>query len=136
MHFQLSAGQRSRVAPLYLEGYIGASHPQACFPLSFNFGPIRILIFVACVLAFWFLDGFESTVTREDGTRILLGAAWIRCLAMFFVGAVAVSLVDHYIGTMEPQNLRLVYIFIGVVLMVGAYLLLSSAKTHLMTTSS
>jgi hypothetical protein len=99
--------------------------------MSFNFGPVRLIIFVVCVLVFWFFSGFENTVPGEEGTRVALGGAWIRPLIMYFVGAVGVSFIDHYIGTLERQNLRLVYLIGGTVLMVGAIVMLRSAKAAL-----
>ena len=99
--------------------------------MSFNFGPVRLIIFIVCVLVFWYFKGFESTVVDHEGSRIALGGAWIRPMIMYFVGAVGVSFIDHYIGTLERQNLRLVYLIGGTVLMVGAIVMLRSAKTAL-----
>ena len=99
--------------------------------MSFNFGPVRLIIFIVCVLVFWFFKGFENSVPDEEGARIELGGAWVRPMIMYFVGAVGVSFIDHYIGTLERQNLRLVYLIGGTVLMVGAIVMLRSAKAAL-----
>lgn len=96
--------------------------------MSFNFGPIRLIIFIVCVLVFWSFKGFEGTVVDAEGTRHALGGGWVRPMIMFFVGAVGASFIDHYIGTLERQNLRLVYIIGGTILMVGAIVMMRSAK--------
>jgi hypothetical protein len=99
--------------------------------MSFNFGPVRLIIFVVCVLVFWFFKGFENTVPGEEDTRIALGAEWVWPLVMYFVGAVAVSFIDHFIGTLERQNIRLVYLIGGAVLTVGAIVMLNKANVAL-----
>lgn len=99
--------------------------------MSLNFGPVRLIIFVLCILVFWFFKGFENTVPGEEGARVDLGSEWVWPLIMYFVGAVAVSFIDHYIGTLERQNLRLVYLIGGTILMVSAIVMLRSAKTAL-----
>ena len=99
--------------------------------MSFNFGPVRLIIFIVCVLAFWFFQGFENSVVDQEGVRQALGGGWVRPMIMFFVGAVAVSFIDHYIGTLERQNLRLVYLIGGTLLMIGAIVMLRSAKAFI-----
>ncbi|MEZ0275359.1 MAG: hypothetical protein ACAH88_10680 [Roseimicrobium sp.] len=99
--------------------------------MSFNFGPVRLIIFIVCVLVFWFFKGFENTVPGEEDTRIALGAQWVWPFVAYFVGAIAVSFIDHYIGTLERQNIRLVYLIGGTILMVGAIVMLNKAKDAL-----
>ncbi|WP_147263638.1 hypothetical protein [Roseimicrobium gellanilyticum] len=89
---------------------------------------MRLIIFIVCVLTFWAFKGFENTVPGEEDTVIELGSEWVWPLIMFFVGAIAVSFIDHYIGTLERQNIRLVYLIGGAILMVGAIVLLNKAK--------
>lgn len=96
--------------------------------MSINFGPLRLITFVICVMAFWALDGFVNTVPDADGHPVSLGGAWVRPLLMFFLGAVMVSFVDHYIGNVERQNLRWLYLLVGVGLMVGSYYMIKAAK--------
>lgn len=96
--------------------------------MSFNFGPVRLIIFVVCVLAFWAFKGFENTVPGEEGTMVEVGNQWVWSLIMFGVGAIAVSFIDHYIGTLERQNIRLVYLIGGTILMVSAIVVLNKAK--------
>jgi hypothetical protein len=104
--------------------------------MSFNFGPVRLVIFIVCVLVFWALKGFENTVPGEDGAMVEVGNQWVWSLIMFFGGAIAVSFIDHYIGTLERQNIRLVYLILGAILMVSGVMLLNKAKAALAVVAS
>jgi hypothetical protein len=43
-------------------------------------------------------------------------------MLMFISGATCASVVDHYVGTLDRSNIRLLYIIVGVVLMTAASL--------------
>lgn len=42
------------------------------------------------------------------------------CVILFVTGAVSVSVVDHFVGTLDRSNLRIIYIAVGLALMIGA----------------
>ena len=90
--------------------------------MEFNLSPSRIGLFVACLAFFWLLGGFEFVAHTDgyhDSRRV--AKAWGYCIAMFVAGAGCVSLVDHLVGTLDRSNIRLLYIIVGIVLMVGSY---------------
>ena len=75
--------------------------------MSLNFSPIRLVILVVCVLVFYYGGAFSLPANAE----------WIRTALVFGLGMIAVSVIDHRIGLMEPVNIRWIYIILGVVLM-------------------
>lgn len=75
--------------------------------MSLNFAPIRLIILVVCVLVFYYAGGFSLPANAE----------WIRTSIVFLLGMVAVSVIDHRIGLMEPVNIRWIYLILGVALM-------------------
>ncbi len=87
-----------------------------------NFSPLRLLILGLCLAGFWLYGGFESPLEglAFEGSAHRASRGWVACIAMFLVGAVLVSVIDHYAGTMEPTNLRPLHIVLGVLLMGGA----------------
>jgi hypothetical protein len=98
--------------------------------MTYNFGLYRLALFGACVALFFLLGGFDRPQYPEDSlmSPSQVNKGWMWCVIMFLVGAGSVSLVDHYVGLMEPANLRLVYIIIGVLLMAGAFMWQRSLK--------
>ncbi|WP_038170522.1 hypothetical protein [Verrucomicrobium sp. BvORR106] len=99
--------------------------------MSFTFAPLRLLILLVCLGAFYAFGGFDVPIPPEEGYHVpaKVKQAWLRCVLMFVVGAVSVSLVDHHVGLFEPTNLRIIYVIIGLVLMIGAGLWLNALKT-------
>ncbi len=87
--------------------------------MDFNFDLRRLLLFAALLAGFALLGGFsQPELSPESMHRAAqVHKAWFYCMALYVVGAAAVSLVDHWTGTMEPLNLRLLYIILGVLLM-------------------
>lgn len=98
--------------------------------MSFTFTPLRLLILAVCLAAFYFLGGLTPPKVSPDGYHrpAKVRSAWVRCTAMFVVGAVSVSLVDHRVGLFEPTNLRILYVILGLVLMGGSLLWLNALK--------
>ncbi len=94
--------------------------------MSFNFGWGRLLTLGICLLVFWLLGGFDFP--DVEGSQHRLRQAWLRWVALYVVGAVNVSLIDHKAGTMDPTNLRFAYILLGSMLMLGGVLLSRSAQ--------
>jgi hypothetical protein len=94
-----------------------------------NFSPPRLAIFAACLAIFWWMGGFSIEID-PDGIRDpgKVERAWRYCVMLFVAGAACVSLVDHHFGTIERSSLRIVYIIIGVLLMVGSSLWLQGLK--------
>jgi hypothetical protein len=90
--------------------------------MEFNFSPLRIGILLVCLLGFALYGGFSPPQLAE--TSILsprrIGKAWMYCVILFVTGAVSVSVVDHFVGTLDRSNLRIIYIAVGLALMIGA----------------
>jgi hypothetical protein len=98
--------------------------------MSYNFGLYRLALFGACIALFFFLGGFDWPEVGDDSLMnpAQVHKAWMWCVVMFLVGAGSVALVDHNVGLMEPANLRLLYIIIGVLLMAGSFIWQRSLK--------
>ena len=98
--------------------------------MEFNFSITRVLLFVALLAAFAVMGGFSPPIIPHDSvldpTRV--ATAWRYCVLLFLVGAVSTSLVDHFVGTLDRSNLRLLYVVIGLALMTGAAVWLRGLK--------
>lgn len=98
--------------------------------MTYNFTLPRLALFAVCVIAFFLLGGFARPEVSEylfvDPARV--NKAWMFCVIMFLAGAGSVALVDHYVGLMEPTNLRLIYVIIGLLLMGGSFVWQRSLK--------
>ena len=98
--------------------------------MSYNFTLPRLALLAACVIAFFLLGGFARPELSEssflDPARVNKG--WMLCVIMFLAGAGCVSVVDHFVGLMEPANLRLIYVVIGALLMGGSFVWQRSLK--------
>ena len=88
--------------------------------MSLNFAPVRLIILVVAVMVFYFAGGFSVPE---------INAAWYRTAIVFGVGAIAVSLIDHRIGLMEPTNIRWLYVIVGVALMAISTWWIQALKT-------
>jgi len=92
--------------------------------MEFNFSLQRLLWLVAFLVLFAVLGGFVppslSPDSMLDPRRVT--KAWSCCVLLFIAGAVCVSVMDHFVGTLDRSNLRLLYILIGLVLMIGSYM--------------
>ena len=100
--------------------------------MEYNFHPIRLAIFAACLAVFALLGGFKPLrLESADGSSaVRLDRAWSRIVLLFIVGAAASAFVDHEVGTMDRTSLRWAYVLIGVVLMVSAVLWLRSIRAN------
>lgn len=98
--------------------------------MEFNFSLPRLGLLFALMAAFWFLGGFHAPVVRSgeylDPHRSL--EAWRRCVQLFLVGAVCVSVIDHHTGSLDRTSLRFAYVLLGLVLMASGYGWLRSVK--------
>ena len=95
--------------------------PASPLTMRLNFSLVRLIILVAALLVFSLFQGFsppnvEHTESLADENAIK--RAWIISLALFFVGAIAVSVIDHRVGLLDPTNLRLLYVVVGAALMI------------------
>lgn len=98
--------------------------------MEFNFSPIRIGILVICLAVFAWLGGFSRPEIADPSLMrpARVAKAWTYCILLFCMGAASVSIVDHFVGTMDRSNIRLVYIVIGAALMIGAVLWLRGLR--------
>lgn len=98
--------------------------------MEFNFSITRVLLLMAFLAIFAVVGGFTppsvSTDSMLDPHRV--AKAWWYCVLLFISGAVSASLVDHFLGTLGRSNIRLLYIIIGIALMIGAYIWMSSLR--------
>ena len=100
--------------------------------MEFNFDFRRLLLLAILLGGFALLGGFSRPELPPASIHnsVQINKAWLYCIVLFVVGAAAASLVDHWAGTMEPINLRSLYIFIGALLMLaGAFWLRSLKQT-------
>lgn len=98
--------------------------------MEFNLSLSRICLFLACLATFWLLGGFEFIMPTDgyhDSRRVTKAVTY--CIAMFIAGAGCVSLVDHFVGTLDRSNIRLLYIIVGIVLMIGSCACLRMLKS-------
>jgi hypothetical protein len=92
--------------------------------MEFNFSLKRILLLIGLLAVFALLRGFETPELAADSmlSSRRVTRAWFYCMLMFISGATCASVVDHYVGTLDRSNIRLLYIIVGVVLMTAASL--------------
>lgn len=90
--------------------------------MEFNFSIQRLLLLVAFLAIFTTIGGFTppslSPDSMLDPRRV--AKAWMYCVLLFISGAACASVVDHFVGTLDRSNIRLLYIIIGVALMIGS----------------
>ena len=98
--------------------------------MEFAFTPFRILLLAAFLATFWLLDGFLPPQLSAGDYRLAeeMNDAWSHCVMVFLVGAVSATLVDHFVGTIDRTNIRLLYILLGVIMMVGSYVWLRGMR--------
>jgi hypothetical protein len=91
--------------------------------MEFNFSIRRLAILLVLLVVFWLLDGFSvPLIDNEQYRPQRIKKAWQYCILLYTSGAVCISIVDHYIGTIDRSNIRLLYILVGFSLMTGSYL--------------
>ena len=83
--------------------------------MEFTFTPLRIGILVALLAGFAFVGGFDF----PDDTHARMTRAWLYSVIFFSLGAVCVTIVDHWVGNLDRSNLRWLYIVLGVLCMGG-----------------
>ena len=83
-----------------------------------TFTPLRIGILVVLLAVFALCGGFE--LPRAGGARDM--RIWTGSVAMFVIGAVMVSIVDHWVGNLDRSNLRWLYVVMGILGMSGSLL--------------
>jgi hypothetical protein len=84
--------------------------------MELSFTPVRSLILIILLVLFWFLDGFEFV----SGAGRYIGKAWLYSVALYGIGAIMVSIVDHWVGNLDRSNLRWLYVFMGVLSIGGS----------------
>lgn len=88
--------------------------------MEFTFTPLRVGLLLACLGVFAAFGGFTSPAAHLgfEEYQSIRSRPWIHCVAMFVTGAVAATIVDHWVGIMPPSSLRPIYVIGGVLLMV------------------
>ncbi|SKA83966.1 hypothetical protein SAMN02745166_00965 [Prosthecobacter debontii] len=98
--------------------------------MEFNLSFRRLMLLAALLGGFAFLGVF-SKPELPQGSPYGTGRvqkAWVYCMLLVTLGAASASVVDHYAGTMEPLNLRPIYILLGVGLMIAGVVWSRSLK--------
>ncbi len=83
--------------------------------MEFTFTPLRIGILVALLGAFALFGGFDF----PDQAYYRMTRAWGISVLFFSLGAVCVTIVDHWVGNLDRSNLRWLYILLGALCMGG-----------------
>jgi dipeptide/tripeptide permease len=98
--------------------------------MELNFDIRRLLLLAVLLGGFALLGGFTPPEPAPHSMHNTANVrkAWTYCVALYIFGAAAASLTDHWAGTMEPVNLRPVYILVGGLLMLAGGLWLRSLK--------
>ncbi len=86
--------------------------------MEFSFTPIRTAILVVLLVAFWLLGGFAHL----SDSAYVTGRAWIYSILIFMLGALMISVVDHWVGNLDRSNLRWLYVVMGVLLIGGSFM--------------
>ncbi len=84
--------------------------------MEFTFTPFRIAILILLLAGFWLAGGFElPEIALRQVSRI-----WLCSVIFFVIGALMVSVVDHWVGNLDRSNLRWLYVVMGVLAMAGS----------------
>jgi hypothetical protein len=84
--------------------------------MEFTFTPLRTVILIVLLAGFWLAGGFElPEVAGRQANRI-----WLCSVIFFVIGALMVSVVDHWVGNLDRSNLRWLYVVMGVLAMAGS----------------
>jgi hypothetical protein len=99
--------------------------------MDFNFSRTRLILLAAFLIIFFLIGGFSAPVVDPesylDPRRIR--KAWMYCVILYTLGAGCASVVDHYVGTIDRSNLRILYIILGVLVMLGSSFYIHSIKS-------
>ncbi len=88
--------------------------------MEINVTPIRGGILALLLVAFYLTGGFEMPDQAVELRGRRFAKAWYLCIVIFALGAVKVSIMDHWVGNVERSNIRICYIVLGVILMLVA----------------
>ena len=96
--------------------------------IDFAFTLKRTALLLGLIIIYAALGGFSIPEIPADSlvNPHLLKRAWYRCALVYLAGAVAVSVVDHFVGTMDRTNIRSVYVVGGSLAMLAAVLWMRS----------
>lgn len=88
--------------------------------MEFTFTPVRVAVLVLLIAGFWFAGGFH---VPSGG-----GREWIYMIALYLLGAVSTTVVDHWVGNLDRSNLRFMYIVLGILACGGGLMYLHILK--------
>lgn len=95
--------------------------------LNFSWGRLLVLFLLVAFFAGW--GGFVSPSSGDSMTNPHQAMkAWRYCVMLFLAGAVSVSIIDHFVGTLDRSNLRFLYVILGVILMGSSCLWLRTLR--------
>lgn len=99
--------------------------------MEFNFSLSRLCLLAFLLMFFFFWGGFsapvidpESMLSASRVTRV-----WFYCVVLYVIGAACVSVVDHFVGTLDRSSLRLLYVILGVIAMASSCLYIHTLKS-------
>ena len=98
--------------------------------MEFNLSIQRLLLLISLITIFAAIGGFAPPSLSPDS--ILdprrVAKVWSYSVLLFITGAVCASVIDHYVGTLDRSNIRLLYILLGAGLMIGSCLWIRGLK--------
>lgn len=98
--------------------------------MEFNLSHLRLGLLALLIAVFWLFGGFS--IPPPDASNLLdhhrFAKAWRYCVIVYLIGAGSVSIVDHYVGNLDRMNIRLLYIILGTILMIGSSLWLKGLR--------
>ena len=87
--------------------------------MELTFTPLRTAILLLLLAAFWWMGGLDTSYLHHNR---YMGRAWLISVVIFVTGSGMISIVDHWVGTLDRMNLRWLYVVMGL-LMVGGSLM-------------
>lgn len=92
--------------------------------MEFTFTPLRVAVFVIALVVFWLVGGFTFPAFHSMGLK----KAWLTMNALYVLGAISMTVVDHWVGNLDRSNLRFLYIIMGVIACSGGLMYLHILK--------
>ena len=100
--------------------------------MEFNFSLSRLCLLAVLLIVFFLWGGFSAPVLDPQSmlSASRVTRVWFYCVVLYVIGAACVSVVDHFVGTLDRSNLRLLYVILGVIAMAGSCLYIHTLKSE------